>query len=366
MFTPYYPPHVGGVEFYAQELTKQLKESGHHVTIVTSENFAEKSTHDASITYPIWEIVPNFPIPKIWSKDFRNALKKLSPNNYDVVLGHTRFFLSSLLAVFYAKKNHIPYIHIEHGSSFVVAGKWLIPKVALVYDYTFGKFVLHQASAVIAISQSVKDFLQKLTPSLKPVVIYRGMEVIADRREIKNNNKIPQFTFVGRITRSKGIFELIESLASLQNKEWHCNIVGDGEDKRRAEYMASKLGIAHKISFLGRLSSSQIPTILSETDIFLHPSYTEGLPTAVLEAALIGVPIIATDVGGTKEISHLIHLIPPKNHDILTKKIDHVLSNISDEKSSAYNNRVEIQNKFSWEKYVHEFEAVLKKHQLPS
>lgn len=56
------------------------------------------------------------------------------------------------------------------------------------------------------------------------------------------------------------------------------------------------------ILFLGEKSQEQIVEILSITDIFVNPSYSEGLPTSVMEAAGIGLPIVATDVGGTRQI----------------------------------------------------------------
>ena len=54
------------------------------------------------------------------------------------------------------------------------------------------------------------------------------------------------------------------------------------------------------ILFLGL--RNDIVNILSITDVLVNPSYSEGLPTSILEAASIGVPVVATDVGGTKEI----------------------------------------------------------------
>jgi len=61
-------------------------------------------------------------------------------------------------------------------------------------------------------------------------------------------------------------------------------------------------GIQDRIIFAGGKAREDVLSLLSESDIFINPSYSEGLPISILEAGAVGLPVIATDVGGTKEL----------------------------------------------------------------
>jgi glycosyltransferase involved in cell wall biosynthesis len=77
-------------------------------------------------------------------------------------------------------------------------------------------------------------------------------------------------------------------------------LVGDGPLRPELEALASQLGIGHRVLFLGE--RYDIPAILAATDISVLPSSSESLPNAVLESMAAGVPVVATDVGGTREL----------------------------------------------------------------
>ena len=69
---------------------------------------------------------------------------------------------------------------------------------------------------------------------------------------------------------------------------------------------AIKLDLLDRMIFVGQLDSDGVRKELTKADIFINPSFTEGLPTVVLEALSMGVPTVATDVGGTKDIVGLV------------------------------------------------------------
>ena len=66
--------------------------------------------------------------------------------------------------------------------------------------------------------------------------------------------------------------------------------------------LARKLGIADRIVVTGMLPSSEIPSLIQSCDLLVHPSYREGLPRVVVQAMLAGVPVVATDADGTREV----------------------------------------------------------------
>ena len=122
--------------------------------------------------------------------------------------------------------------------------------------------------------------------------------------------------------------------------------------------------ISKNAIFLGQKNSDEIIKYLSIADIFVNPSYAEGLPTSVLEAGSLGVPIIATDVGGTREIiddEKNGFLIKPKDVDGLKTKIRLLLNNPSVSNKFSLNIRKKIIKEFDWKKTRLVLEKILGK-----
>lgn len=376
-FSPYYPPRIGGLEKYAEELHEKLSERGCYITVFAPripKDALEQETKPgiAIIRYPAFEIIFNYPLPCLWKIRFWQQWKLISEKNYDLVISTTRFFVQPLLAFFYAKKRKLPILHIEHGSDFV-KGTPLVSLIAKLFDKTIGRFILCSANKIIAPSQSAARFIKLLSNREAPV-IYRGMpfsEIDAippqeKTRERFKNKKI--VTFIGRLINGKGVIHLLEAVRNLKNSDIVLLIAGYGCERKNLEAYSKNHGLAHQAYFLGKVPFSEAISILKITDIFVNPSYNEGLPTSVLEAGVCKIAIIATNVGGTPEIikndiSGII--IEPHNTKVLEEALKELLEDSEKRKTLGENARREIEQKFNWEKsttaYLKEIDMLLKK-----
>lgn len=107
-------------------------------------------------------------------------------------------------------------------------------------------------------------------------------------------------------------------------------LVGDGPLRQELENLAVQLGIRSRVLFLGE--RYDIPAILAATDISVLPSSSESLPNVVLESMAAGVPVVATDVGGTRELLRSGEtglLVPPNDEDKLTEALECLLTSSS-------------------------------------
>jgi len=137
-------------------------------------------------------------------------------------------------------------------------------------------------------------------------------------------------TFVGRIVKDKGINELIEAFILLKKefKGIKLLLVGDYEEHLNPIKASNKLLIDSDDDIISVGFQKDIREFLAISDLFVLPSYREGLPNSLIEAGSFGIPLIATDINGCNEIiieNETGLLVKPKNIDSLKDAIDKMI-----------------------------------------
>jgi glycosyltransferase involved in cell wall biosynthesis len=157
-------------------------------------------------------------------------------------------------------------------------------------------------------------------------------------------------TYIGRLVYGKGVQDLLSIFPKLKGNV-QLLIVGDGPYRGELEALARQVNTSN-IVFLGEQRPENIPSILKGTDIFVNPSYSEGLPTSVLEACAAGCAVVATDVGGTDEIildGSTGFLVKPGDQQGLTEKVNFLLENKSMRDTLGKNAKAYVMDNFSWD-----------------
>lgn len=116
--------------------------------------------------------------------------------------------------------------------------------------------------------------------------------------------EIKRLFCAARLAPEKGLTFAIEALKLLLDKGYdlELRLAGDGPHRPHLEARASKLGIADRVRFLGFVTEDEVVDELRTADLFVLPSFVEGLPVSAMEAMAIGVPVIATNIAGTSEL----------------------------------------------------------------
>lgn len=165
--------------------------------------------------------------------------------------------------------------------------------------------------ALIAVSDEVRDDLvrMRVAPARKFAVIPYGFDLDArvggpgsDRARLRSELDLAEDAFVigwaGRLTAIKRPLDLIRVTAGIDGAV--LVLVGDGEDRAAAESLAGELGISGRVRWLGY--RDDLGSLYSIFDVFLLTSANEGAPVVVIEALAAGVPVVATDAGGTASV----------------------------------------------------------------
>lgn len=312
IFTGYFYPHSGGVESIIYELSRRLHSRGHEVHIVTSntEGVATTEERDGLHIYrlPAWDALGGtYPVPKPSIAGLK-VIWKLLRLRVDLVNTQTRFFTTSLIGLIVAELKRRPLVHTEHGTEHSITTNRYVRAIAKMYDHVIGFLIVRRAKRNIGVSEAACDFVRHLGGK-NTVVIPNGVDTSLFRRvqtglrERLGVGDSMVVAYVGRLIYAKGVQDLLSVFPEVERK--FDNVVlliaGEGSYRQELETMAAKVG-GSRVVFLGEKNRDEIIEILSIADVFVNPSYSEGLPTSVLEAAAVGLPIVATDVGGTREI----------------------------------------------------------------
>jgi glycosyltransferase involved in cell wall biosynthesis len=369
-FCPYYPPHTGGLEKYAYDLHKNLSKLGHQITVFTPHlpphsGFTNSKSVEV-ITFPAWEIIYNYPLPKVWSIHFWSLLFGLRKNKYDLTLSYTRFFITSLFALVFSKLQKTPWAHVEHGSDFVTSKNIFIKYTARLVDETLGRLTFKFSNINIAPSKSARQFILRFDQRPTPV-IYRGLnhqELSHVSSEPQVSQKFPNqtiITFLGRFIEGKGIPDLIKTVSLIKNDSWALLLIGDGSQKPNIVKITNTSNISQQTLFVGDVTHAQAISFLKASDIIVNPSYNEGLPTTILEAAACSKAIIATNVGGTPEIiehnkSGLLY--EPGDTQTLYQHLTRLISNPEIRRLLGQSAYLSSQRKFNWTNTVNQYSSI--------
>lgn len=182
-------------------------------------------------------------------------------------------------------------------------------------------------------------------------------------KENKVANEIPIVLSIGRFTFQKGY--LLALLALKKVKESGLNfiwkIIGDGPQMEEIQFHVHALGLSNQVVLLGKQNKTEVNKAYQDADIFLLTSVYEGLPNVVLEAMAMQLPVIATNVGGVKEIIENPSLgLIAENYDVdaLAAHLSFLIKYPQERKIIASNSRKQIEEKFSIHQQIEKFRIV--------
>lgn len=308
----------GGAETLVAEMARELGRDGHRVSLVSNGGWRAEQLRDedgvATSTAPLHASAPT---ALVRSSARIARLARRAP--VDVVHAHNvRASLVARVGTNGRSDRRPPVLTTLHGLA--------------AADYPRAARVLRWSSdLVVAVSDSVAaDLVAAGFPTSRLRVIENAVPApepvdrAVARRTLGLSDAGSVVLCVARMTPQKRHDLLLAAWARHDDPHAVLLVAGDGPRAADLRAQADGLGLGSRVRFLG--TRADVDVLLAAADVAVLPSDWEGLPVAVLEAMAAGVPVVASDVGGLRELGHVVALVPPGSVSALTTTLSGVLA----------------------------------------
>jgi glycosyltransferase involved in cell wall biosynthesis len=182
------------------------------------------------------------------------------------------------------------------------------------------RYALRKADYITATGPRLGEATTKYAPKAKKInIIPYGIDlkVFSPNRRLRGDKELT----IGAIRHLKSVHGLdyllrAMPMVSAQHPGTRLLLVGDGPQRSYLEGLAQSLGISDQVQFGGNVPHQKVPSYLESIDIFVMPSISEGLGVAAIEASAMGIPVVASNVGGVPDAvidGETGFLVPPKD-----------------------------------------------------
>jgi len=241
-------------------------------------------------------------------KAYKMLKKIVNDGNYDIVHCHTPIAAAATrLACRKVRKKGTKVFYTAHGFHFY---KGAPLKMKLMF-YPVQKFCAKYTDTLITINQ--EDFeLAKRKFNVKKVAYVAGVgidtakfrEADVNKVELCSEFGIPTdakiLLSVGELNSNKNHSTVIKALSQIDCSNLHYVIAGDGPLKEQLAKIALENGVEDRVHLLGQ--RTDVEKIYKLADLYIHPSFREGLPVAVMEAMASGLPCIVSNIRGSRDL----------------------------------------------------------------
>lgn len=346
--TPCFLPRPGGIGRYVYNLSEELTAAGHSVEIAATDIPVQKE----GIITIFKEICSRKPIETNYDKYkltlyptiaeplgnplglYLSRIKEQVKENDIVHLHGVYFYLTVRSVMMMRRYRDTKQLVITHHGRIVYDS--LIKNVLVkIYEKTCVRYILKKADNIVVLSNSDKQQLSQIAPvEEKITVLPNGINTSVFNRptdaallEFKNKYSIERskkiILFVSVITTRKGIFDLLDAFATIDNKEnLVLFVIGNGPEYATAVNKSIELGLEGCVIFTGKISFEDLLCAYAVSDVYVLPSYFEGMPTTIIEALSMGTPVVATDIPGVSDnFSEYVSLVKPHNIEELASEL---------------------------------------------
>ncbi len=306
------------------------------------------------------------PIKKENYISYKELKKVIVEGEYDLVHTHTPI-ASAIVRLACKDISDVKVVYTAHGFHFFKGA----PLINWIVYYPVEYFLSKYTDTLITMNnedykRAKKSFNARTVEHINGVGIDIGRfnDVEIDRASYRKELGVPEDAFIalsiGELNKNKNHEVVIRSLKKLNNPEIHYIICGGGPLEDYLKSLIKELELENQVHLLG--FRPDIPQICKSSDIFVFPSFREGLPVSIMEAMVTGLPIVCSNIRGSKDLVQDEHggcLVDPGDKDGFAKAIEKLYSDEALRKRQTLNG-FELVKKYSIENVLIELEDIYK------
>ncbi len=351
LFCHNYYQHLGGEEETVFKEKELLERNGHKVILFTRNSDEIDNFNFFQRIFSLFEVVFSFLV-------YRRLKKIIEKESPDIVHVHNIFPLISPAVYYAAKSCHIPVVQTLHNYRFLCLNGLFLRNNGRICekcqkgDFIYGilnkcyrrsfmqSFVM---AFVLFIHREIRTFNSKVDILIAPSCFLKDKFtkvgfpeskfcVKPHFTEISDNMSLAPFenyaVYIGRLSKEKGLFTLVKAFKKIN--EVNLKILGEGAYRERLDNYITEEKIAN-VSLFGYIKGAEKDKILKRAMFLVLPSeWYENMPYAILESFACGVPVIASSIGGLRELvtdGYNGLLFEPGNAEDLAQKIGRLAGN---------------------------------------
>ncbi|MGM0841644.1 MAG: glycosyltransferase family 4 protein [Bacillota bacterium] len=339
---------VGGAQVHVLDLSLSLMKAGHEVVVLSMGS--GPVTDELQKSGVRCEELRNLQLKINPFHDWRALnelckwLKKLKP---DILATHSS--KAGILGRIAGKICNIPTVFTAHGWAFSEGVPERKRSVYRILERYAGKI----SNGVITVSHYDYQLALKhriIHPS-KMRTIHNSVPDVPENLRRNPSGSIPKLTMVARFAFPKDHLLLLRALENIRGLSWELDLVGDGPLMTHIKEMVERSPIAGRVHFLG--NRRNVPELLADSHLFVLVSRHEGLPISVIEAMRAGLPLVASDVGGIRELidqGQNGFLIPRDDIEVLTQRLKTLIMDPQLMKKMGQFSRIQYEKQFLFER----------------
>ena len=305
-------------------------------------------------------------IPVVWAKSSFAKIQMLAfiviqavavvrfTRGFDLI--HAQWTLSAGIVALTRKIHRCPIVATLQGSDL-----FQVPRSKAGRFLT--RWTLNRIDQITVLSNALFREVVKIGISQDKVkIIPNGVDIHQFFPKESRENTI---LYVGSLIERKGVKYLIEAFSMLADKypEYSLTIVGSGQEFENLQQIARNKGLLSRVVFTGAISPNEVKDRMQHAKVFTLPSLEEGLVVVLLEALACGTPVVASSVGGIKDIvsPDVGLLVSPASPEELMSGIDWLLKNRSSWETMSKNARRKAIQKYDWTNIARQFVIIYQK-----
>lgn len=216
---------------------------------------------------------------------------------------------------------------------------------------------------IIVLGESWNNYIKSIDKNINTIVMPNFVGLRKEEVELKHNEI--NILFLAVLIKRKGVFDIIEAINYIvknrKYNDYNINVIiaGTGEEEDAMKAKIINLGIEKHFTFKGWVNGDEKEKLLKSSQIFILPSYNEGLPVSILEAMSYGLPIISTNVGSIEDAVRNEYngiIIKPGDIDSLINAIEVLITNKDKWNLFSKNSKKIVRDKFDKNAYFKNIE----------